>query len=33
VERSASHLLHVLNSLQPEQSGQIFAWDGKPISF
>jgi len=33
VERSASHLLHVLNVLQPEQSGQVFAWDGKPISF
>jgi NAD(P)-dependent dehydrogenase (short-subunit alcohol dehydrogenase family) len=33
VERSANHLLNVLNSLQPEQSGQVFAWDGKPIPF
>ena len=33
VERSASHLLNVLNDLQPEHSGRIFAWDGKPIPF
>jgi NAD(P)-dependent dehydrogenase (short-subunit alcohol dehydrogenase family) len=33
VEKSASHLLNVLNGLQPEHSGRVFAWDGKPIPF
>ena len=33
VEQSASHLLKVLNGLQPEHSGRVFAWDGKPIPF
>jgi NAD(P)-dependent dehydrogenase (short-subunit alcohol dehydrogenase family) len=33
VELSASHLLGVLNGLQPIHSGQVFAWDGKPIPF
>jgi NAD(P)-dependent dehydrogenase (short-subunit alcohol dehydrogenase family) len=33
VEQSARHLLNVLNGLQPEHSGRVFAWDGKPISF
>ena len=32
-ELSASHLLNVLNSLKFEHSGQVFAWDGKPIPF
>ena len=33
VEISANHLLNVLNGLQPEHSGQVFAWDGKPIPY
>ena len=33
VEQSANHLLNVLNSLQPEHSGRVFAWDGKPVPF
>lgn len=33
VELAASHLLDVLNGLQPEHSGQVFAWDGKPIPY
>lgn len=32
-ELSSNHLLHVLNDLQPENSGQVFAWNGKPIPF
>lgn len=28
---SAAHLLDVLNSLEADQSGGIFAWDGSPI--
>lgn len=30
---SAAHLLHVIDDLTPEQSGQFLAWDGKPIPF
>lgn len=30
-ERSAAHLLDVLGTLRPEQSGRIFAWDGSEI--
>ena len=33
IHHSASCLLDVLNNLQPENSGRIFAWDGKPIPF
>ena len=29
--RSARCLLNVLDRLSPEQSGQVFAWDGQPI--
>jgi NAD(P)-dependent dehydrogenase (short-subunit alcohol dehydrogenase family) len=29
--RSARCLLNVLNGLSPNQSGQVFAWDGQPI--
>jgi len=30
-QKSARHLLNVLDTLSPEQSGQIFAWDGQRI--
>ena len=30
---SAAHLLHVIEELTPDQSGQFLAWDGKPIPF
>ena len=30
-ERSAAHLLDVIEKLRPEQSGRIFAWDGSEI--
>jgi NAD(P)-dependent dehydrogenase (short-subunit alcohol dehydrogenase family) len=29
---SAWRLLNVINTLSPEQSGRVFAWDGKPIA-
>ena len=32
-ERSAGHLLQVLDGLAPEDSGQLFAWDGQRIPF
>jgi len=31
--RSARHLLTALDRLSPENSGGIYAWDGKPIPF
>ncbi len=30
-EESAGHLLRVLDGLRPEDTGQVFAWDGRPI--
>lgn len=30
-EESAAHLLHVLNSLRPNDTGGVFAWDGSRI--
>ena len=30
-ERSAAHLLDVIDRLQPEDSGKVFAWDGQEI--
>jgi len=30
-QKSARHLLNVFDTLSPEQSGQIFAWDGQRI--
>jgi NAD(P)-dependent dehydrogenase (short-subunit alcohol dehydrogenase family) len=30
-ERAAAHLLEVINGLGPDDSGKVFAWDGKPI--
>ena len=32
-QHSAGYLLNVVNNLQKEHSGRIFAWDGKPIPF
>lgn len=32
-EQSARHLLRVIDSLGPEQTGQTFAWDGSRIEF
>ena len=32
-ETSARHLLGVLDGLGPEDTGTVFAWDGKPIPF
>ena len=31
--RSARHLLAVLDRLSPEDTGHLFAWDGKKIPF
>jgi NAD(P)-dependent dehydrogenase (short-subunit alcohol dehydrogenase family) len=31
-DRSAAHLLDVLDSLTPAQTGRCFAWDGKEIA-
>lgn len=31
--QSADYMLTVLNTLKPEDSGQLFAWDGKSIPF
>ncbi len=31
-ETAACHLLNVINQIQPENSGQIFAWDGQVIA-
>jgi len=31
VDRTVSQLLSVINSLQPENSGQFFSWDGSPL--
>ena len=30
-QRSARYLINVLESLSPEQSGQVFAWDGQRV--
>lgn len=32
-EHAAQNLLAVLNTLSPAQSGQLIAWDGRPIPF
>ncbi|OYX92099.1 MAG: short-chain dehydrogenase [Novosphingobium sp. 16-62-11] len=32
-ERSARHLLEVINGLTPAQSGKLLAWDGSEVSF
>ncbi len=32
-ETSARHLLNVMDELDPEDSGSVFAWDGKRIEF
>ncbi|MEM7620786.1 MAG: SDR family NAD(P)-dependent oxidoreductase [Pseudomonadota bacterium] len=32
-EHSARHLLNVINTLKPENSGNTFAWDGTKIDF
>ena len=32
-ERSANHLLNVVNDLGPEHSGRVFAWNGELIPF
>ncbi len=31
-ERAATHILSVLQNIQPEQSGRIFAWNGSEIA-
>ena len=32
-DRSAGHLLSVIDGLTPEQSGKLFAWDGAEVPF
>jgi len=32
-EKSAGHLLSVIDGLSPEQSGKLFAWDGTEVPF
>lgn len=32
-EKSARHLLQVMNQLEPDDTGQTFAWDGSRIEF
>jgi Dehydrogenases with different specificities (related to short-chain alcohol dehydrogenases) len=32
-EQAAAHLLSVIDSLTPADSGGFFAWDGQPIAF
>ena len=32
-ERSASHLLDVIEGLRPDRSGSLIAWDGSVIPF
>jgi hypothetical protein len=32
-DEAAGYLLEVIDGLNPEDSGQAFAWDGQPIPF
>ena len=32
-EQSAEYLLRVMDALQPEDSGYVFAWDGSRVEF